>query len=467
MEATVHAHIKNMMRNVEFWKRAGKIYASYKFFQLTQRFAPLNKTSIISNGDSVDEAEDNDNAFSSKKKGSDQLHEINSQRMVDLCLSLRGFYLKSGQFLGTRHDFMPPQYTSKLSRLQDQVPALGVEETKKIIEEELRGPVGEYFTSLNLSHPIGSASIAQVHSGIWKRSGQKVAVKVQNPEAEVFMKSDLQNLCQLAEFLQRTELKFDILSALKELRNQISNEFDFNREAKNMDLIGSKLRPILSNIVIPQSIQSTKRLLVMTFIEGDNLSRLAALNQHNAISKLPRHIKQKIGSKLLRSIVKAWGEQIFVLRIFHGDPHPGNICITPSGRIGLMDWGQVKVLPEELCKKYAKMVLALHSRQQAAIVQSFRGLGVIVSNPADVQAIERIALTMFDTIAGKHYVLNPFSSKSAIKRNSVLSMPPDLYFIVRAVQLMRGISCAFALEDFSVANIWTPYARQVLYPSKQ
>ena len=102
----------------------------------------------------------------------DALHEKNSKRMLELCLSLRGFYLKSGQFLATRHDFMPRQYTSKLSRLHDDIPALGSERIKKIIEKELQAPIEEYFSELDLKNPVGSASIAQVHFGRWKATGE-------------------------------------------------------------------------------------------------------------------------------------------------------------------------------------------------------------------------------------------------------------------------------------------------------
>ena len=102
------------------------------------------------------------------------IHEKNSRRMINLCLSLRGFYLKTGQFLGTRHDFMPAMYTTKLSKLHDDVPPLSGKEIKKIIEKELNGTIEEYFTSLTLEKPIGAASIAQVHAGIWRKTGMAI-----------------------------------------------------------------------------------------------------------------------------------------------------------------------------------------------------------------------------------------------------------------------------------------------------
>eukprot|EP01031_Cornospumella_fuschlensis_P034357 gene34357-41588_t len=400
-----------MGRNMEFWRRVVEIYFSYKV-----------------------------------------------QQVYDVVNSVRGFYLKAGQFLGTRHDFMPVEFTSKLSQLHDQVPPMGEGQVRQIMESELPGSIDHYFTSLNLTHPVGSASIAQVHAGVWRATNQKVAVKVQNPESEVLMKSDLQNLCALAEFLQRTELKFDILSALKELRSQIGNEFDFTREARNMDYMRIALAH-LPGIAIPQSVFGTKKLLVMSFIEGDNLTKLA---QKHVLQAMPTALRRGVGRRILNTMSEAWGEQIFRLRLFHGDPHPGNICITRDGRIGLLDWGQVKALSGQIATQYAQLVVALHGRDQLQIVDAFFRLGIKVSKPADLRTVEAIAVTMFDTRTHGSFVLNPFDPQAAIKQNSVLAMPSEIYFIVRAVQLMRGMCSAFRLQDFSLADKWAPRARRVL-----
>jgi predicted unusual protein kinase regulating ubiquinone biosynthesis (AarF/ABC1/UbiB family) len=85
---------------------------------------------------------------------------------------------------------MPTQYTKKLARLHDDVPPLPGDVIKSILESELKGTIEQYFSTLNLEQPIGSASVAQVHQGIWKQTGEKVAVKVQYPNAETLMKGN-------------------------------------------------------------------------------------------------------------------------------------------------------------------------------------------------------------------------------------------------------------------------------------
>jgi predicted unusual protein kinase regulating ubiquinone biosynthesis (AarF/ABC1/UbiB family) len=299
--------IKNFrpVRDVEFWARAARIYGSYKLHQMRQ---------IVKHGLKIH----------SKEKALAEwspVHELNSQRMIEMCLGLRGFYLKTGQFLGTRHDFMPSHYTTKLSRLHDDVPPLSEAEIREVIEREMGGKIEDFFTSLDLEKPVGSASVAQVHVGVWRDTGEKVAVKIQYPNAEPVMMGDLNNIRMLAEVLQRTDLKVDVLSAIKELQKQIKNEFDFKKEARNMELVRTGMLRAMPDVEIPRPIWASKRALVMTFVEGENLSRLAEFRDKSwGKNLIPKFVKQRVGRRLLDKLAKAWGHQIFVLRAFNADP---------------------------------------------------------------------------------------------------------------------------------------------------
>ncbi len=46
------------------------------------------------------------------------------EAMHSLCVDMRGFYLKAGQFLGARGDFVPAPMCEKLSQLHDRVSRL-------------------------------------------------------------------------------------------------------------------------------------------------------------------------------------------------------------------------------------------------------------------------------------------------------------------------------------------------------
>lgn len=129
---------------------------------------------------------------------------------------------------------------------------------------------------------------------MWKSTGEKVAVKVQNPHAERLMTGDLKSLVLLARFLQKTELKFDLLSALLELQKQIKNEFDFVREARNMDSAHSQLSKLAPGLCVPRSLFSSKRALVMTYVEGINLGKLKEFR--TATKAMPTWMKKIAGN---------------------------------------------------------------------------------------------------------------------------------------------------------------------------
>lgn len=135
--------------------------------------------------------------------------------------------------------------------------------------------------------------------------GEKVAVKVQIPLAEKLMVGDLKNLRRLAEYLQKTEFKFDLLSAIVELQKQIANEFDFNLEARNMDIVRQGLMRSVPQVSIPKSIMSTKKLLVMSFIEGQNLGKMSEFKDKSWYgNSMPKILKERFALKLLDTLAK-------------------------------------------------------------------------------------------------------------------------------------------------------------------
>lgn len=163
----------------------------------------------------------------------DVVHDRNAVKVLDLCLSLRGMYLKAGQFIASRGDLAPMQWVVKLSTLHDRVPPISEAQIRKVLEEELGGKrIQEMFHDIDLSVPIGSASICQVHSARLKReggkAGERVAIKIQYPGAEALFLEDLENIRRACVVLER-DLRFDLKSMCRELSQQLSQEFDFRQ----------------------------------------------------------------------------------------------------------------------------------------------------------------------------------------------------------------------------------------------
>lgn len=75
--------------------------------------------------------------------------------------------------------------------------------------------------------------------------------------------------------------------------------------------------------------------------------------------------------KSIATMIGAMGHQILVEGVFNGDPHPGNFLVMPDGKLGLIDFGQVKVLDDDIRLAFARLVKALANDDEDGIVQSY------------------------------------------------------------------------------------------------
>lgn len=214
--------------------------------------------------------------------------------------------------------FVPTVIRQKLAGLQDNMPSMSRAETISVIEKELGEGVSiqNVFKELDVGEVLGSASIAQVHRGKLRDGDTEVAVKVQFPNGERIMMHDLGNFRFLGEILQRTELKFDLVGPINELKRQLSAEFDFIAEAKAMDEIGATLQH-LKSIEIPRAVPGlvTRRLLVMTYLHGTPMTRLENAVQHRGGKRAMR----RVGRKVLRHLARSYGEMILMNGFFQAD----------------------------------------------------------------------------------------------------------------------------------------------------
>src|SRR5699024_938006 len=147
-----------------------------------------------------------------------------------------------GQFASTRSDLIPEYITKELAKLQDQVPSYPPEEAKTVIEQELDMKPEILFESFH-ENPLGSASIGQVHyAGI--KSGETGAVKVQRPDIEDRIKTDLEILKQLAvvaEFRLEWAVRYQVREIVEEFAKALQAELDYTIEGRNGDKIANQV----------------------------------------------------------------------------------------------------------------------------------------------------------------------------------------------------------------------------------
>lgn len=150
---------------------------------------------------------------------------------------------------------------------------------------------------------------------------------------------------------------------------------------------------------------------------------------------------------------------------FHADPHPGNILICKGSEVALLDYGQVKDLPEQLRLGYANLVLAIADGDPVRASESYRELGIETFSKCEneLQEMFKLAETMFDTkLPPGVTMLQPFSDESSIKKIAVQAFPEELFSVLRTVHLLRGLSVGLGI-NYSCAEQWRPIAEEALF----
>lgn len=439
--------LKPWQRSFQFWTRTLDIYAGYKVFQLRVSFEKdVKKQEALW----------------------ERQHELAAEKIYNMCADLGGFFLKVAQIVG-KPDLAPAAWVRKLVTLCDQAPATPYNVVRVELERELGNTVEELFERFDVN-PLGSASIAQVHRARVKGTKNDVVVKVQHPGVQDLMMTDIRNLQAFALYMQKTDIKFDLYSVTREMEKQIGYEFNFLREADAMDRIrhflyvNNKKSPVLVPRVMRNLV--TRKALVMEYIDGIPIMKLGDEIEKRGINpggKIAAAAKQNI----LKSLTLAYGQMILRSGFFHADPHPGNILICQGSEVALLDYGQVKDLPDKLRIGYANLVLAMADNDPLRAMESFRELGIdTLSKCKDEQKeLLRLAQTMFDTkLPPGVMMLQPFSEDSSIKKIAVLGFPEELFSVLRTVHLLRGLSVGLGI-NYSCAEQWRPIAEEVLYRS--
>ncbi|KAL8238991.1 hypothetical protein R6Q59_015558 [Mikania micrantha] len=408
----------------------------------------------------------------------EKAHERNAKRVLKLIVKLEGLWVKMGQYLSTRADVLPEVYIRLLKQLQDSLPPRSLEEVCETIEKQLGQTMENLFANF-VRVPLATASIAQVHRATLLE-GQEVVVKVQHKGIKTIILEDLKNAKSIVDWIAWAEPQYDFNPMIDEWCREAPKELDFNHEAENTRKVSRNLgcksegldrRPENVEVLIPEVVQSTEKVLILEYMDGVRLNDSRALEELD-IDK----------QKLVEEITRAYAHQIYVDGFFNGDPHPGNFLVSrePPHHPILLDFGLTKLLSSSVKHALAKMFLAAAEGDHVALLSAFSEMGLKLRLDMPEQAMEVTNVFFRATTPATEALENMKSlaeqrtknmkliqekmnlNKKQVKRfNPIDAFPGDIVIFSRVLNLLRGLSSSMNV-CISYLSIMRPFAESVL-----
>ncbi|KAF9624726.1 hypothetical protein IFM89_013264 [Coptis chinensis] len=391
-----------------------------------------------------------------------EVHLRSAKRLLRLCETNKGFYVKAGQFVAAMRQ-VPPEYSTTLSSLQDKAVPCDFKPIKEVIVRNLGQELSDIFLSFD-EKPIAAASIAQVHRAVLK-DDQEVAIKVQYPGLQKQMKIDITTMDFLSNAIAWIFPEYRFGWMVSEFGRTISFELDFIQEAKNSERTAKAFKHN-KMVRVPHVFWELTRsqVLTMQFCSGHKVDDLGCLKEAGINP-----------TKVAKALVEVFAEMIFVHGFLHGDPHPGNILVSPAGRNGfflvLLDHGIYKELSEEFRLEYCQLwnaLILLDSKKIEILGERF-GVGrysryfPVIFTGRTIDSKSALGRGMSDE-EKKNLKMEVKSLKMEDISSFMESLPPDFLTILRTDGLLRSIISKLgapqrirllAYAKYSVYGLWT------------
>lgn len=288
---------------------------------------------------------------------------------------LGGAWLKLGQVLALRFDLLPKEYCYELFGLLYDVESTPYADVREVIKQELSDYPEQLFAEFD-ERPFASASVGQVHRAIL-RSGEKVAVKVQHPDAANLIRADISLIYMIAAVLNaiRAVPKGLTRNVIAEFSRWTDEELDYRIEATHAERLGENAAEDPSEKVptIYRDLSST-RVLTMEYIEGIPLIKVYEAVKRGDEDYLEAfHAAGHNLNRIARNIASNALNQIYQDGYFHADLHPANLFVLEDDAVAYVDFGIVGELTEPTRKSLIRYAIHLYrGRVERAADELFR-----------------------------------------------------------------------------------------------
>ena len=399
-----------------------------------------------------------------------------AQRFHALAVDLGGLMIKVGQFMSSRLDVLPPEITTELEGLQDEVPAVPFPQIRALAEAELGVPLETAFSSVD-EVPVAAASLGQAHRAVLtaetaEHSGlSAVVLKVQRPGIDAIVDVDLAALRRVGRWLTHVRLVSDRVDApalVEEFATTSMEEIDYLHEAANSERFAEEFAGD-PRVAVPAVAweRTTRRVLT--------LEDVTAIKITDAESLRAAGIDPALVAPVFAEVMF---DQLFTNGFFHADPHPGNIFVTPDPdaagerpwHLTFVDFGMMGEVPPGTRKGLRKLLIAAASRDGKGLVDAIQDVGVLLPT-ADTAQLERAMTHLFGRFGGMGFAelreVDPREFREFavefgdVVRSLPFQLPENFLLIIRAMSLTSGV-CSALDPAFNLWDSVEPYAQQLI-----
>ena len=348
------------------------------------------------------------------------------QRVRMALTDLGPTFIKLGQILAARPDLVGPKLAEELKRLRANVRADDIDQVQATLSKELGEDYKDHFQDID-STPLATASIGQVHRATLN-DGTKVVIKVQRADIERTMRQDVEVLGGVAQLAERVDAlaSWGPSEMVRQMAPMMFRELDFSRERQNLEHFAEIFAEKNKDVVIPRPFKSlcTKRVLVMEELRGKPLASFLSEEKSAKHSEAERSqtpgsqtpdsqkpepkkpdsqtpqsgrsmmhaIDEGTSSKdssskgtssqgertkqhLAETIAGAYLTMLFDEALFHADPHSGNLLLMGDGKLGILDFGMIGRIDENLRETIEEMLVAISKGDQNRLTRLIRRIG--------------------------------------------------------------------------------------------
>lgn len=379
-------------------------------------------------------------------------------RLRITAVRLGGLLIKLGQFLSTRVDLLPEEFTAELRSLQDEVPAEPFSRIRPLVERELGQPLEAVFSRFD-PEPVAAASLGQVHLARLA-DGREVAVKVQRPEVEAVVETDLIAIRRGLALLNRFTgwgRTFHLDAVYRDFVRTVREELDYLHEGRSAERFAANFaRNRHVRVPVVYWPWTTRRVLTMERSQGIKVTDFAALEA----AGIDRH-------QLAALIVRLYLRQILRHGFVHLDPHPGNLFVNPPLELTFLDFGMTLELDPKLREGVERLFVAIAKRDIPRIVEILVETGFLLPG-ADLAKVRRAVGWAADLLYGKalediRQLDFSLINEQVVRllREQPFQIPANISFLGRAISMVVGLTTQMD-PSLNLVEIFRPFVQRVL-----